>query len=136
MADRSNYADKPISEERTGALTEHRLNLGNDARGFTPNAGETDGEGRHGNLGVSSTGDWCWQPARNKSFGQFEMPALTSTLRGMPEQLGRAREAAGEPSAVRYSNAVLPIRRYAKLIAGVNGGLFDTHAGAHAGAAA
>lgn len=132
----SNYADRPINEDNRGALPEHRDRISSDPRAYTPSDTEADTGGHNTFAAGTSNGDWSWQLGRNKSFDQFEMPALTGTLRGMPEQLGRAREAAGEPGAVRYGNAVLPIRRYPKLIAGVNGGLFDTHAGAHAGVVA
>lgn len=87
----SNYADKSISEDHTGVLTQHRLNFGNDARGFTPTASEDDKPGRHGNLVENSNGDWSWKPERNKQFPQFEMPAYAGAMRG-PAELYR-REA-------------------------------------------
>lgn len=61
---RSNYADKSISEDRIGALPEHRLAFRNDTRGFTPNAGETDGEGKYGNLAASCIADNAFKSAR------------------------------------------------------------------------
>jgi hypothetical protein len=133
MADRSNYADKPVNDDLHGALVEHKDRLSSNPRAYTPSDTESDYGGHSTLAEVSNGGDWSWRPARNKRFPQFEMPALNGTLKGMPEQLGRAREAAGEPGAIRYGNTVLPIRKYPKLIAGANGGWFDTLAGSHVG---
>lgn len=59
---RSNYADVP-TDDRDGGVREHRLNLGDDSRAYTPLAGEMDGDGDHGNLAQSAMGgDWSWQP--------------------------------------------------------------------------
>ena len=48
-----------------------------------------------------SIGDWSWKPYRDKRLGD-KMITFPGVLKGMPEQLGRAREAAGEPGAIRY----------------------------------
>ncbi len=73
-------------------------------------------------------GNWSWKPGRDKLLGD-KMITFLGVPKGMPEELGRAREAAGEPGAIRYGNPVLPVRQYARVIPGVNGGLFDTLAG-------
>lgn len=67
---RSNYADKPLNS--FGGIPEHRLAFNNDARGFTPDAGESDGEGKYGNLAAASISDSAFKSARvypnDKSF--------------------------------------------------------------------
>lgn len=131
---RSNYADKAVSEDNTGALPEHRLLFGGDHRAFTPAAGASDDPNAgYGKLAIDSTGDWAWKPGRNNTFAQFAMPAFLGVPKGMPEQLAAVRELEGEHGAVRYGNEVLPIRRYSKLIPSVIGGWFDTLAGSHVG---
>lgn len=79
----SNYSDKRVSQEHTGALTEHRLNFGNDARGFTPTAAEGDKPGHHGNLVENSTGDWSWKPARDRAMG-YGKDSRFQTFNGVP----------------------------------------------------
>ncbi len=48
-------------------------------------------------------GDWAWKPYRDKRLGD-KMRTFLGVPKGMPEQLGRARELAGEPGAVRYDS--------------------------------
>lgn len=52
-------------------------------------------------LGGDTEGDWSWKPGRDAFLGDY-MKTFSGVEKGMPEQLGRAREAAGEPGAVRY----------------------------------
>lgn len=73
---RSNYADKPSDG---AGLTEHRLNLANDSRAFTPDSGERDGEGTYSNLALHATGDWSWKPGRDAALGENFV-----TFRGVP----------------------------------------------------
>ena len=64
MGDRSNYADRPGDSEHHGALLEHRLGFNNDARGYTPFAGDQDGDGAHGNLAAHGVADNYFKSAR------------------------------------------------------------------------
>jgi hypothetical protein len=133
---RSNYADAPSTDE--GYLPPGQLPINFGSRTYDPTAGADDGEGgAHSSLFEHSLGgDWSWQPARDRALGYGEDSDFKTFLgvpKGMPEQLGRAREVAGEPGAVRYGNPVLPIQKYPRLTPGVNGGQFDTLAGTHVG---
>jgi hypothetical protein len=74
------------------------------ARAFTPNEGEAESEGGHSKLWEDSTGDWSWKPGRDKRRLGDKMTTFHGVPKGMPEQLGRARELAGEPGAVRYDS--------------------------------
>lgn len=47
-----------------GGLPEHMLRFNNDARGYTPNAGEQDGEGKYGNLAAACIADNSFKAAR------------------------------------------------------------------------
>lgn len=151
MGGHSNYSD----EKMTGAVADDVLR-NPEFRLALYDARRCDGDGRAGAgegpslsslIERSTGGDWSWQPQlykqdpgvflqdghvvdRTASLEEL-MPTLKGSSFGMPERLGRAREAAGEGGAVRYGNEVTPLRRYTKLISGVNGGMFDTLAGAH-----
>jgi hypothetical protein len=97
----SNYADKSVSSDNIGTMTEHRLNFGNDARGFTPTAAEGDKPGHYGNLVENSTGDWSWKPHRyaadpgvtykpgyavdRTASLEAQMPTLRATPKGAAE---------------------------------------------------
>lgn len=83
---KTKYADKP---SESAGLTEHRLNLANDARAFTPDSGERDGEGTYSNLALYATGDWSWKPARNAQFAQNCMPAFKGVPPSAAELYGR-----------------------------------------------
>ena len=81
-------------------------------------------------------GDWAWKPGRNRLLNE-NMVTFLGVARGMPEQLGRTREAAGEPGAIRYGNPGLPICKHPRLIPSVTGsGFFDTRAGSSVSAQA
>lgn len=142
MADRSNYADKPQMDE--AYLPPGGLPISFGSRAYDPTAGTDDGEGgsRSSLFENSLGGDWSWRPHRDKLLtsgydkdGKYfdHFKTFLGVPKGMPEQLGRARESAGEPGAVRYSNLVSPIRKYPRIIPGANGGSFDTLAGSHVG---
>ncbi|HEV2178370.1 MAG TPA: hypothetical protein VGW33_14385 [Terriglobia bacterium] len=78
MADRSNYADRPTTDEDYMPPGGFPLNFG--ARTYDPTAGADDGEGSRSNLFESSLGgDWSWKPARDKALGEY-----LRTFRGVP----------------------------------------------------
>lgn len=131
---RSNYADAPHTDE--SYMPPGRLPINFGSRSYDPTAGTDDGEGgsRSSLFENSLGGDWSWRLQRDRAQGYGKDSTFTSfdgVSKGMPEQLGRAREAAGDPGAVHYGNAALPIRKYPRLIPGANGGTFDTLAGSH-----
>lgn len=132
MARKSNYADKPHTDD--GYMPPGRLPVNFGSRTYDPTAGSDDGEGgsRSSLFENCLGGDWSWRPYRDKMLGD-DFKTFLGVPKGMPEQLGRAREAAGERGALRYGNPVLAVRKYPKLIPGVNGGWFDTLAGSHVG---
>jgi hypothetical protein len=90
-------------------------------------------DGRHAAklriLGGDTEGDWSWKPGRDKLLGE-DMVTFLGVPKGMPEQLGRAREMAGEPGAIRYGNPVLPLCKPDRFLPSVLGaGFFDTRSG-------
>lgn len=82
---RSNYADKPVSEDNNGVLHQHRLTFDHMTRTYVPTASERDISGAHSNIPADACGDWSWKPARNKQFPQFEMPAFLGVPAGTAE---------------------------------------------------
>lgn len=63
MADRSNYADRPIAEDSQGALPEHRDRFSEEARAYTPFEGESE-EGTFGTAGIRAGSDPLFKSAR------------------------------------------------------------------------
>ncbi len=100
-------------------LIEHKLHLGGPRR-YDPDAGAGSEEGAAMSLLTEmSVGDWSLQVYPSGGliaeateggwtnylrFGRFarSFRPFFGVPKGMPEQLGRAREAAGEPGAIRY----------------------------------
>lgn len=104
---RSNYADKPVSDDRVGVLHQHRLVFDHISRAYTPTASEKDIDGTQHTIAADACGDWSWKPHRNQQFSQFAMPALAGLLPSAVEEAARVRHLLGERGAVRYDNPLV-----------------------------
>lgn len=80
---RSNYADKPTTED--GYMPRGGLPINFGSRTYDPTVGGDDGEGgSHSSLFENSLGgDWSWKPARNKAMG-YGAESTFVTFRGVP----------------------------------------------------
>jgi len=102
MADRSNYADKVLSEDQVGAIPQHRLAFDHNPCAYTPTSSERDIDGTHYTLASDSVGDWSWQPWRYQqdpgNSTRVELEAQMPTYR--PNSHSRACKCCGRTACL------------------------------------